>query len=182
MIKNKKKFIKSTRAQAVVESVIVIPMILVLIMVILQFSIIITVHLAANYAAYKAARAVYISSNRQNRYGYGNNNSAFQDAKTAANDVLTVFKYVLRWIEPIIDVKLYKYDGSRTHGVSPATIDNNTRLDPDIDIWVRVTVKAKILIPGMRRIFGDGAPYASALTWRTINTSTLVHTPHKGSR
>ncbi len=158
----KLKIIKEEKAQSLAETAVIMIFVLEMIMVILQFSIIITVHLAANYAAWQAARAVYTSSNNDQKGYYTSRKSSYEEAEDAVNDVINVFTS-LGFCDSC-DVEL------RGRG--------NSRINPNSDVWIDVSCRAKIIMPLTRYILGDGAPSRNARRYRTIKTSCIVRTPH----
>lgn len=174
-----KELLKKNSGQALVETVLVIITALLLVMMILQFSLLVAVHLAANYACYRAGRAIYVSANRQTEYGYGSSasRSAYKDAKDAADKVL--YAVSLRgWALPFWSVKLYYHQGGGQSGVGSEISESQTVLHNQ-DVWVHITIKARIVIPLTKYIFSDGAPFLP-MPWKTIKTASLVHTPHRG--
>lgn len=174
-----KRFIKEQKAQGILETAIIVPIVLIMILVILQFAIITAVHLGTNYAAYKAARAVHISMHNASRFGQ-KPRSALKDARNAANAVGLVFD-TLGWSIHPTKVELKKY--TRSKRGSRAGTPAQAVIPPDTDIWVIVTKKVILVIPipvpswlmKKKYIFGDGY-----LRWINLRSSCLVHTPHEG--
>ncbi len=181
------KLVREEKGQALVESAIIIPIVLIMIMMIIQFTIIITVQLGTNFTAWRVAKAIYISSNRSKRYGYGNSNSVYKDASITANKIMSIF-FQLGWIYPVTDkgvgfakVELFYYNSGKKNKVG-AKINRDQIILPDRDIWVRLTVKSKIVVPLTRYVFADNpfATFTLAGRTRTIYATSLVHTPHRG--
>ncbi len=159
-----------------IETAIIVPVIAVLILVILQFTIIITCHLAVNFAAYKAARAVLLSSNKSEQYGYGNANSVVKDAKKTARGTLSIFyPYVgLGWMTPP-SVKLYRHSGRMRSGISEKEItESGMAQPPNQTIWVVVRSRAIISIPLMKPVIGK---LFGIMRLTDLKATCLVDTP-----
>lgn len=167
------KFILNNEGQGLSETVIVVLVVIMLVMVTVQLGIIFTVKLAANTAAWQASRAVRISANGEEAR-FEDNNTSQEDVR---NSVLEVLNSI--GLTQNIDAKLFYYNTQNTKGY-----DENDpvedEIDVDRDVWVIVTCQAKILMPFTRMILGDGAPRITALPYKTIKATCLVHTPHKG--
>ncbi|MDD5066665.1 MAG: pilus assembly protein [bacterium] len=168
---------RGEKGSALIESVIAVPIIITAMMVMIQFSLLVVVQLTANYAAYRAGRAIYVSSNRSSK-GYNGSDSSQHSARSdAVSAVRTVMIPLLaqQWIW-MYSTHLYFNQGGK---VGEEEIQDNQTLLPDRDIWVKVTVKAKIAVPLTKYVFSDGAPFVP-LPWKTIHTYYLVHTPSRG--
>lgn len=166
-----KKLLKQN-GQSLVETAITFPVILIMILAILQFTILITCQLAVNFAAYKSARAILLSSNSSKNYGYGNANSIAKDAKNTARSTLGIFYpgIGLGWMLPA-SVKLYRHAGKTKYGISRNEItERSMPQPPNQTIWVIVKARAIIVMPLMRPIFG-------LLGFTTIKATCLVDTP-----
>jgi len=191
-----RNFIKGQKAQALLETVIIIPIVLIMIVAILQFSIIATVHLTTNYSAYRAGRAVYLSLHNATRYGQ-RAYSARRDAQISATSVFISAFRITRWALPYCTIKLYEYNPANRNGYGREIRDNDI-INPDTDIWVVVTGYAKLVMPLGKLIFGKGIiPGVEQMDLFTlwynhpeliktlspcipVKASYLVHTPHPG--
>ena len=166
-----KKFLKQKNGQALTETLIVLPIIIMSILMVLQFTLLVACQLAANFAAYKAARAVLLSSNGSRKYGYGNSNTIVKDAQNTVVATLAPF-YLRGWMIPNIEIKnrrirvrvveLYWHKGGTKSGISENEISVNQIVPPNRTIWIVVKAKAILVIPFMSQIFGDTlAPQAT---------------------
>lgn len=177
--KKRNNFLSNQHGQALVETVIIVMMLLVFIMAVFQITILMAVQMGLNIAAWMANRAVYTSSNRDNK-GFDNSNSALQDAKNVVNEVYSIF-FTLGWCDIPWQVELHMYNpGSRDrmNGNSRSIGDNQT-LGHDQDIWIIITCKFKIQVPFMKNFLSDGAPF-NPTGYRQMFTSYLVRTPSNG--
>ncbi len=158
--------------QSLVETAIAFPVILIMILAILQFTILITCQLAVNFAAYKSARAILLSSNSSRYYGFGNSNSIVKDASTTAKSTLSIFYpgTGLGWMLPA-SVKLYWHNGQKKSGIGKQVrILRGLGAAPNRSIWVVVKARVIIVMPFMKSIFG-------LFGFRTIKATCLVDTP-----
>ncbi len=182
MNKRIKKFLKDNQGQGLLEMwAVMLCVVIPVIMLTVQLAIIFTVQLAANTAAWRAARAVHVSANNTDAgFNENNNNTSQDDARNAALNVLSAVGFF-----QMMDLKIYKY----TTTVDSSHPENNyidinneitDTVESDKDVWVILTCQAKIVMPFTRVFLGDGAISLSTLPYRTIKACCLTHTPHGG--